>query len=420
MLFPLILNLYLRMKYNWDIYKFKDVVNFQPSIKLFKGEEYFFVPMEDVESYQGFLEVKNKKKFDGSSCTKFEDRDIIFARITPCLQNRKITQIRLAKDLKGFGSTEFFVFRARKNKMNQLYLSYFVKTNSFVESAINSMVGASGRQRADKDYINNLEIVVPPLQTQTKIANILSAYDELIENNNKRIAILEQMAEQLYKEWFVRMRFPNYENTQFIKGIPEKWEIKKIKDFGKVVTGKTPSTIKEEYFNGGIPFIKTPDMHNNMFVVLTSETLSQKGFESQPSQKLPANSISVSCIGTGGVVTITNEISMTNQQINTLIPKNIKNREFLYFTLLKLKPVIEMFGATGATMTNLSKGKFEKLLILKPDEKLIEAFHLKTESIFEEIKNLSHQNINLRKTRDLLLPRLISGKLSVDEITIVN
>lgn len=308
-------------------------------------------------------------------------------------------------------------FLPDKKKSDVRFVKYCLETYKLQMQGISQ--GAT-QDNLSLEKLRSLNFIIPPLSTQIKIANILSAYDELIENNNKSISILEAMAEQLYKEWFVRMRFPNYENTKFLKGVPEEWEIKKIKDFGKIVTGKTPFTKKEEYYNGKIPFIKTPDMHNKMFTILTGETLSQKGFESQPSQKLPANSICVSCIGTGGVVTITNEISMTNQQINTLIPKNKKNKEFLYFTLLNLKPIIEMFGATGATMTNLSKGKFQKLLVLKPDEKLIEDFHVKTESIFEEIKNLSHQNINLRKTRDLLLPRLISGKLSVDEKRIVN
>ncbi len=406
------------MQTSWMKVKFKDVVQFNPTVKLSKGDEFCFVPMEDVESLKSIFYTDKVKKYDGGSSSKFMDNDILFARITPCLQNRKITQIKIGKGDKGFGSTEFFVFRAKEKFLNQTFLNYYIRTNSFVESAINSMVGASGRQRADKGYISNLEILIPEVKTQNEIGQILLEYDNLIEINTKRITILEQMAEQLYKEWFVRMRFPNYENTKFVKGIPEGWELVTIKSFGKVVTGKTPSTTIQDYYDGDYPFIKTPDMHNFLFALETGETLSQRGFISQPSQKLPAGAICVSCIGSAGVVCITNKVSMTNQQIHSLVPKKSKQLEFLYYTLLKLKPTIELFGATGATMTNLSKGKFEKLLVVKPTDLLIENYHDATHSVFEEIKNLSLQNINLRKTRDLLLPRLISGKLKLEtEIT---
>jgi type I restriction enzyme S subunit len=299
-----------------------------------------------------------------------------------------------------------------ENKADVRFVKYCLETYKLQMQALSK--GAT-QDNLSLEKLRSLNFLIPKIDEQRKIANILYSYDKLIQNNTKRISILEQMAEQLYKEWFVRMRFPNYENNKFIKGIPEGWQIEAVKSFGKVVTGKTPSTTIQDYYNGDYPFIKTPDMHNFMFALETGETLSQRGFNSQPSQKLPSGSICVSCIGSAGVVCITNEVSMSNQQIHSLIPKKKEQLEFLYYTLLKLKPTIELFGATGATMTNLSKGKFEKLLILKPTDVLIENYHDATKSIFEEIKNLSLQNINLKKTRDLLLPRLISGKLKLNK-----
>ena len=107
---------------------------------------------------------------------------------------------------------------------------------------------------------------------------------------------------------------------------------------------------------------------------------------------------------------------MTNQQINSLILKNKMELEFLFFSLRGLKTMIEMFGSTGATMTNLSKGKFENLKFIKPKDEFIEKFCLSTKPILNEIKNLSQQQITLKQIRDLLLPRLISGKLKVNEL----
>ena len=160
-------------------------------------------------------------------------------------------------------------------------------------------------------------------------------------------------------------------------------------------------------------FVKTPDMHGNMFVIQTSEYLSERGHKTQPKKLLPVDSIMVSCIGTGGVVSINAEPAHTNQQINSIILNDITQLEWLYFTCKSLKSTIELFGATGATMTNLSKGKFEKLKVIDPGSELILEYHDKTENIFKNIKLLMKANKNLIKQRDLLLPRLMSGKLEV-------
>jgi type I restriction enzyme S subunit len=292
------------------------------------------------------------------------------------------------------------------------FLYYYLKVCK--QLLINLKTGGS-QQNLNANTIKKFPVILPELAEQYRIASILSSYDELIENNNRRIAVLEQMAEQIYKEWFVRLRFPGYENTEFEKGVPKGWEVKSIKDFGNVVTGKTPSTSNIGYFGGKIPFIKTPDMHGNIFVIQTEETLTEDGFNSQKSQMLPANSICVSCIGTGGIVSITPAVCMTNQQINSLILKNQMELEFLFFTFRGLKTMIEMFGSTGATMTNLSKGKFENLKLIKPKDEFIERFCLLTKPMLNEIRILSQQQITLKQTRDLLLPRLISGKLRVKE-----
>lgn len=263
------------------------------------------------------------------------------------------------------------------------------------------------------DNIKNLKILVPDLPTQKRIAEILSAYDDLIENNNRRIALLEKAAQELYKEWFVRFRFPGYENAKFENGLPAGWNVKRLADYGKVETGKTPSTEVLENYGCEIMFVKTPDMHGNLFTIQTGEYLSKQGHLTQPKKLLPPNSIMVSCIGTGGVVSINAEQAHTNQQINSIILDNSMFLEWLFFTCKALKETIELFGATGATMTNLSKGKFEKLKVIEPKEELISLFHDKVFPIFDEIKALMYNNKNLAKQRDLLLPRLMSGKLEV-------
>ena len=303
-------------------------------------------------------------------------------------------------------NTTLYMTDAKGN--NKRFIYYFLKT-----IGLEQFNSGAGVPTLNRNHINLLKVKIPKNTIQTKIADVLSTYDRLIENNNRRIQILEQTAEELYKEWFVRMRFPGYEKTKFDKGIPEGWEVRRVKDLGEVITGKTPPTNDEENYGGEVMFVKTPDMNGNLFTIETESYLSNKGNDSQPKKLIPEGSIMVSCIGTGGVVSINGYPAHTNQQINSIILNKSLEREWAYFTLRSMKGTIELFGATGATMTNLSKGKFEDLKILYPINDLVLRYHTLTKGIFSKIKNLNIQNQNLKKQRDLLLPRLMNGTITV-------
>lgn len=283
----------------------------------------------------------------------------------------------------------------------------------------NSGVGVPTLNRNDLDM---LEISIHPLPTQRKIVAVLSAYDDLIENNNRRIRILEEMTQMIYREWFVNFHFPGHEQVKMVESalgmMPEGWEVKTVSYFGKVLTGKTPSKKVPEYFGDSVPFIKIPDINGNMFCIDTEEKLSELGANSQGTKTIPANSLCVSCIGTAGIVAITTTPSQTNQQINSVVLRDETEREYLFFVLQGLKQTINQFGAIGATMANLSKGKFEALPALYPDRGTLSQFNKLVFPIFEQIKSLQFTNANLRRTRDLLLPRLISGEIDVSELDI--
>ena len=276
----------------------------------------------------------------------------------------------------------------------------------------------AGVPTLNQNHLHKLKIKIPELIAQRKIAAILSAYDELIENNQRRIALLEKMAEEIYREWFVRLRFPGREKAKKIKGIPEGWEIDRVDSIGKVVTGKTPSTFNSRYFGGPYLFIKTPDMHGNIFVFETEEVLSQDGLDSQSSQTIPEGSICVSCIGTAGIVSISTSKCQTNQQINSVVLRDQSDLEWAFFTLRNLRETIQMFGSTGTTMTNLSKGKLSSLKILRPDRNIVRDYHALVKPMFVQMQSILQLTRILIRSRELLLPRLISGKLSVENIDI--
>jgi len=279
---------------------------------------------------------------------------------------------------------------------------------------------AHGTKRIQTDRLLSFPIKLPPVPVQGCITDILSAYDDLIENNTRRIEILEEMARRLYEEWFVHFRFPGHEEVSFKESelgeIPEGWEVTSLESFGTILTGKTPSKKKPELFGSEVPFIKLPDMHGQIFITETTEGLSLEGEQSQRKKTVPANSICVSCIGTGGIVVITSEPSQTNQQINTIVPAQSDLREFLYFSALSLRDDINNYGATGATMTNLSRGKFASLKVIAPCEELVSSYSTLTAPMFDRILNLQRANRNLRAQRDLLLPKLVSGEIDVSDI----
>jgi type I restriction enzyme S subunit len=260
--------------------------------------------------------------------------------------------------------------------------------------------------------LKSLKIPLPDLPTQKRIAGILSAYDDLIENNLRRIAILEEMAQSLYREWFVHFRFPGHETVQLVDSelgqIPEGWEVKMVQDFGTVVTGKTPSKKREEYFKGDVPFLKTPDMHGNTFILRTNESLTEAGAASQPKKTLPRGSICVSCIGTLGVVSITTEPCQTNQQINSVVLGNEAYREFLFFWFRDAKQKLENLGSSGATMGNVNKSKFESMELLSPPLDLLSRYQGLAHPILGKLELLMRTNQTLRESRDLLLPKLLS------------
>jgi len=306
-------------------------------------------------------------------------------------------------------------FLPDKDKTDVKYVKYCLDT---FQLQMKSISQGTTQDNMSVEKLLSIDFPAPELKLQKKIAAILSAYDDLIENNKRRIALLENMGEEIYREWFVRFRFPGYKTAEFEKGIPKGWELERIDSLGKVATGKTPSTSNDKYYGGDIPFVKTPDMHGNMFIYETEEKLTEDGLASQPSQVIFKNAICVSCIGTGGVVSITTKTCSTNQQINSLSLNDISDLEWAFFTLKFLKSTILAFGATGATMTNLSKGKFSAIRAITPSWNLRSEFHNISRPIFEQVQVLSQENMNLVNTKKIILPRLISGKLSVENLDV--
>ena len=218
-----------------DTIRFGDFVEVNPSIRLEKGKEYPYVEMADVTPGNAFVYPQKKRAYKGGG-SRFQSGDTLFARITPCLENGKIARYKHASNEPCYGSTEFFIFRGKPNVSDPTYVFYLALSAIIRNPAVKSMTGASGRQRAILSSVEDIPVPAVSLPTQRKIAAILSTYDDLIENNTRRIKILEDMAQVLYREWFVHFRFPGHENVPMIESslglIPQGWKV--LKQLGEM------------------------------------------------------------------------------------------------------------------------------------------------------------------------------------------
>lgn len=301
-------------------------------------------------------------------------------------------------------------FIPEKEKADVRFIKYLF--DAMLKKRYKSFTQGAAQDNLSQGKLLSLKFPVPDFPTQMAIADNLSKYDDLIENNKRRIELLEESARQLYKEWFVRFRFPGHEHVKIIDGVPQGWTSGFVSDLGEVITGKTPSTKSEENYGGDIPFIKTPDMHGNSVVIRTEQLLTERGANTQPKKFIPSNSIMVSCIGTIGVTSINAYPSHTNQQINSVVPKSDVYRYFAFFSLAALKSRMEAMGG-GATMANVNKAKFSGLPVIIPPEQLLEVFHEAVLPVFSQILTLSLSSEKLAEARDLLLPKLMSGEIAV-------
>lgn len=261
---------------------------------------------------------------------------------------------------------------------------------------------------------------VPSMVIQKKIAAILSAYDDLIENNRRRIALLEKMAEEIYREWFVRMRFPGHEQVKIVKGVPEWWRLVRLGDAFEFTGGGTPSKEVSRYWDDGdINWFTPSDITgaDGIFLERSGEQCTEEGYNNSSARMFPAYSVMLTSRATIGAIGINHTPACTNQGFITCIPNEQYPLPYLYHWLKLAKPHFELL-AGGATFAELTKGVFRRIEILTPPEPLVAEFARMGAPLFKAIENHLRANRKLQETRDMLLPRLISGKLTVEHLDI--
>jgi type I restriction enzyme S subunit len=388
--------------------RFLDYVSVNPKISLEKERIYPFVEMGDVSTSFRNPDKVEYKSFD--SGVKFADGDTVIARITPCLQNGK--RFYCKNIGKGFGSTEYLVFRPKDSSVDNLYLYYFMNTDFIKESMVRSMVGATGRQRVNNDVFSRLDVTFPNIEIQRRIAEILSTYDDLIENNRKQIKLLEEAAQRLYKEWFVDLRFPGHENTKITDGVPEGWRKYKFSDTTSIMGGGTPKTDVKEFYNGNIPFYTPKDSDDSFFAFDTITHISQSGLDNCNSQLYPVNTIIITARGTVGKTTILAVPMAMNQSCYALKCDELNSPYYLFFSLKNEVAALKTMSNGGVFNTIIVK-TFDSICLIAPTQDVLNMFEASVSPIMEQIKTKARQNIILTEARDRLLPKLMSGEIEL-------
>ncbi len=297
-----------------------------------------------------------------------------------------------------------------KKKVVPLFLYYYLKLN--IEQLKSFASGATFPELSG-NTLKKIKIQLPPLPTQQKIASILSAYDNLIQNYKKQIEALQTGTCELYKEWFVRFRFPDWQTTRFENGIPEGWKVIRLSDFCKVTDGThdTPDQVDE-----GIPLVTGKAVKNGEIDFSIPYNISIEDHEKIKKRSgLKTGDILFSNIGTVGnscLVEYDREFSVKNMII--FKPETIEKSMYLYY-LITSDSCQQLFSAqtNGSTQQFLGLDFMRNFKILVPENSIISEFGKKQEVIYAKIRNLRKQITNLTQQRDLLLPRLMSGKLEV-------
>lgn len=377
------------MKYKWTLKKLSDIAEFNPKEGIKKDRMAKKISMEKLQPFCRDIPGYEIAAFTGG--TKFRNGDTIMARITPCLENGKRAQVSILDDDEvGFGSTEYIVFRAKKNMTNADFLYYLVCSPMVREPAVKSMVGSSGRQRAQINVIERIEVAVPPLEEQQKIGSILRALDDKIELNNRINDNLEKQAQAIFKSWFI-----DYE--PFNGMVPSTWKEYRLVDFLPVITGKKNANVSSD--KGQYPFFSCSQN------IAWTDNYSFEG-----------NAILVAGNGDFNVKWYNGKFE-AYQRTYVLIPYNPRYTSWLYYAV-KYNLAEITSAARGSVIRFITKGNLENFSFLAPREldkcEIIDTFSTINHAIEQRVQ----ENYRLQALRDYLLPRLMSGEINVSSIKI--
>ena len=307
------------------------------------------------------------------------------------------------------------LIRPKKDIIEPNYLCFLLLSPGIQGELLGKSSGATVHHLNIKD-IRALRLPnLPSLKKQKQISLTIKRYDELIATNQRRIVLLEEAARLIYREWFVHMRFPGHESTHIHTGIPEGWKAGSAHEFINILSGGTPKTSVNNYWNGDIPFFTPKDSPNCFYTTDTEKSLTSEGLNNCNSRLFPNETIFITARGTVGKTALSGRPMAMNQSCYALTPKEGIGNLFLFMAIRESISRLQK-AANGGVFNAIVVDTFKNIPFLLPKPELTLAFDDKVRPLFEQVLTLIQQNRILAQTRDLLLPKLMSGQIDVSNI----
>lgn len=395
----------------WKKVRLGEIVKINPLFTLKKGVVAKKVAMDKITPHCRDISSYAEESYSGG--VKFINGCTLMARITPCLENGKIAQVRfLGNNEVAFGSTEFIVFQGVDGVSDKDFIYYLINTDLIRQKAIDSMVGSSGRQRAQSDEIAKITISLPPLPTQRKIAAVLGALDDKIENNRKICANLEAQAQAIFKSWFVDFE-------PFGGKMPQGWKMEPLEGMAEqIASGGTPRTKEESYYKGLIRWYSTKEL-KDCFLFDSEKHISEDAVANSAAKVFPRNTIlmAIYAAPTVGRLGILDSESTFNQAAVGIVARQEIGYAYLYLQLLNAREALNLM-AVGSCQQNLNVGVVKSYQVLRPDDVILCKFNNLVDGLFDEIRALTKETRSLAAMRDALLPKLMSGEIDVEKVEV--
>ena len=301
-------------------------------------------------------------------------------------------------------------------KANPKFVFYQLQKPETIGWVVKHAVGAT-MLNLNTGILESVPVEMPELQEQNKIVDILSAYDDLIENNQKQIKLLEEAAQRLYKQWFIDLRFPGHETTKIVDGLPEGWKKERADSFFNITIGKTPPRAEKQWFvegECGVPWISISDMGaDSAFIFETEEDLTSEAIKRHNVKVVPPNTVLLSFKLTVGRVSITTNNMCTNEAIAHFVTEDDLLREYTYCYLKNFH--YDELGSTSSISKAINSKIVKAMPFVMPSDSAIKVFHKVVEPIFDEIFTKQKQIKNLSQSRDRLLPKLMNNEVKILE-----
>lgn len=352
----------------------------------------------------------SEEKADNLIANNAHPGDVIFT------QRGTLGQVALipsdARFLRYLVSQSQMKLTVNPEKADAWFVYYFFRHPDTVQTVKNRAI-TSGVPHINLGILRNFEMPLPPpLETQRKIVSVLSAYDDLLENNRRRMALLENAARLLYQDWFLRLRFPGHEHTRITKGIPQGWARETAHDALEILSGGTPKTAVPEFWGGEIPFYTPKDAPDGVWVTDCERTITDGGLSKCNSRLFPKETVFISARGTVGKLNMAQRPMAMSQSCYALVGKGHLTQPFVFCAMQEGVEALRQ-QAVGAVFDAIIVDTFKRIWFLVPELKTVRLFDEFARPVLAQLENLTLQNQQLRAARDLLLPRLMRGELAV-------